>query len=385
MDPLRGPFAVNWSLSMSSTPSLFEEIESHLKHGSSAQRIKTLHRVTDLFLEGAKSYAEEQVALFDEVMEHLVEEIEGKALVQLSRRLAPVDNAPVNVISRLARHDEIQISGPVLEQSNRLADRDLVEIANTKSQAHLAAIAGRRQINAIVTDVLVRRGNSNVARKVAANDGALFSDEGFGKLVQRCMSDEHLAELVAFRSDIPPHLFKNLVSRASEAVKKRLLANSDPAMQERIKQLLPMISDEVANAPSLAPAHDAGRSAKTLLKDDPALLKTRLHEFASARNSNETIATLANLTEIPREIVKHMMQHESEDGILILCKASGLGWPTVKAVLATRPGVPEGAEPQTEFNKYLKLSAESAQRVLRFLKARKAMSDTDLNKLLAEA
>ena len=100
--------------------------------------------------------------------------------------------------------------------------------------------------------------------------------------------------------------------------------------------------------------------------------------------SEDTISFIKDFDKMTSSVTK-APRWLSEKRAKELSRIKQLGWPTVKAVLATRPGVPEGAEPQTEFNKYLKLSAENAQRVLRFLKARKVMSNTDLNKLLAEA
>jgi uncharacterized protein (DUF2336 family) len=38
----------------------------------------------------------------------------------------------------------------------RLSERDLIEIASPKTQAHLLAISTRPQIGAVVTDVLLR-------------------------------------------------------------------------------------------------------------------------------------------------------------------------------------------------------------------------------------
>ena len=40
----------------------------------------------------------EHVALFDDVIGCLIEEIEAKALAELARRLAPVPNAPPGVV-----------------------------------------------------------------------------------------------------------------------------------------------------------------------------------------------------------------------------------------------------------------------------------------------
>src|SRR4029077_18231429 len=111
---------------------------------------------------------------------------------------------------RLRRPDQIEVAGPVLEKSD-LSDVDLVEIAYTKSQAHLAAIAGRSRINPLVADVLARRGNSEVAMKVAANKGAKFSNSGFTDLVQRALDNTNLAEKISDRDDIPPELHEFLV------------------------------------------------------------------------------------------------------------------------------------------------------------------------------
>ena len=111
------------------------------------------------------------------------------------------------MIRRLARDDEIAVAGPVLAQSVRLTPTDLVDIAETKSQAHLLAISGRDAIEPVVTDVLVHRGDEKVVRTVVANPGASFSDNGFGVLVRRANEDEAVSERLARRADIPPHLF----------------------------------------------------------------------------------------------------------------------------------------------------------------------------------
>ena len=93
-----------------------------------------------LFLDGAEHFNDEHVALFDDVIGYLIEEIEAKALAELARRLAPVPNAPHGVVRTLAKNDDIAVAGPVLQQA-RLAEPDLIHIAETKSQAHLLALS----------------------------------------------------------------------------------------------------------------------------------------------------------------------------------------------------------------------------------------------------
>ena len=128
---------------MSSSTSLFAELEGAVKNGSPEKRADTLRRVISLFLKESDRLNEQQIGMFDDVLGHLIQRIETKALVQLSEILAPVDDAPIEVVRRLSRHDEITIAGPVLASSNRLSESDLIDIATSKGQGHLLAISGR--------------------------------------------------------------------------------------------------------------------------------------------------------------------------------------------------------------------------------------------------
>ena len=138
----------------------------------------------------------------------------------------------------------------MLSLSPRLQNDDLVAIANSQSQAHLYAISNRRGLDEPVTDVLVRRGDRNVVRTVANNADARLSENGFSSLVRKAETDGDLAEAVAQRSDIPNHLFRELLLRATEVVQKRLLAAAKPETQAEIRRVLAKVSDEVASRAS---------------------------------------------------------------------------------------------------------------------------------------
>ncbi len=143
-----------------------DEVEAAISLGSEEKRLETARRVTDLFLVSAGQYDDEQLALFDNVLERLIKTIELRAiadvsariaLAEMSTQLAPVSQAPPAVIRRLARHDEISIAGPVLTESPRLGTEELVELAKTKGEAHLLAISGRWWLKEVVTDELLAR------------------------------------------------------------------------------------------------------------------------------------------------------------------------------------------------------------------------------------
>jgi len=123
--------------------SLIAELEDAIQSGSKDKRVETLRRVTDLFVADADRLSDQQIDVFDNVLGHLIKRIEGKALAELSRRLGPINNAPIDVVRRLARDDNIVVAEQILTTSARLSDTDLIEIASTKTPTHLMAISAR--------------------------------------------------------------------------------------------------------------------------------------------------------------------------------------------------------------------------------------------------
>jgi uncharacterized protein (DUF2336 family) len=310
------------------------------------------------------------------VLCRLVIEIESKARTEMSRTLAPISNAPTALMRKLARDEDIEVAGPVLAESKRLEDADLVEVAKTRGQAHLAAIAGRSNIGEAVTDVLVRRGDRDVARNVADNQSAKLSEVGFSALVRRAEGDGDLAEKVGQRLDIPPHLFRDLLVRATAVVQERLLAAAKPETRAEIQRVLEKVSREVSNS---APMRDYGTAQRTVIALYQAgkLGEAEVAQFAGEKKFEETVAGLAFVCGIPIETADRLMAGDRPDPILILCKAAGFGWTTVRAIILARPN-PKGSSSQaldTAFTNFEKLSASTAQRVVRFWQVRQPDGD----------
>ena len=358
---------------MSAFRSVVDELEVALKSGTPGKRTEVLRQVTSLFANGVENFSEQQVSLFDDVMIHLISHIEREALSELSARLAPVANAPRSVIRALASDDAIEIAGPILEQSERLTDDDLVEIARTKSQAHQLKIAGRPQLNEVVTEVLIDRCDSELANKVAANKGARFSQVGYSRLVMLAEGDDRLTATIAKRGDIPPGLFRELLSRATDAVRQTLLASAPPEARDGLKKILSDISHQIGTKMTSEHYSAAQRLVRTF-SQDTALTKRRLVEFTKDKKIEETVATLAVLSAVPIELVDRLLYDPSPYGIMVLCKVTALHWGVTRAVLLIRPR--QNGEPpldeDTLYDDYESLSASSAQRMLRFWQSRQA-------------
>jgi uncharacterized protein (DUF2336 family) len=363
---------------MSQCQALIDDLEAALRNGSTERRTDILRRVADLFLGRCNTYSTEEVALFDTVILHLCGHIEHRALEQLSHRLAPGACALTSVIGRLARDDDIAVSGPVLAQSERLTDADLVEIAGSKGQQHLLKIAGRARLNEVVTDVLVDRGDSVVATEVAANAGARFSSSAFAKLVMWADGDERMTEAMAGRPDLPPHLIRQLLVRATDNVKARLLAVAQPEARDEIQRVLSEISNQINRA--VNPRYYA--EAKLLVRrfsQDTALTRRKLLEFADAHRLGESVAALSALSGLSIDLIDRLVLDPGHYGIMVLCKSMGFDWRTAHAVIS----IPRmGAGPRSlvideVYEEYQTLSTESAQRLLRFWQVRQTNPGMD--------
>jgi len=84
------------------------------------------------------------------------------------------------------------------------------------------------------------------------------------------------------------------------------------------------------------------------------------------------VAALALLCGVPIETADRLMAGDRPDPILILCKAAGYGWTTARAIIMSRPSAKGTSAPSLDaaFSNFEKLSASTAQRVVRFWQVR---------------
>jgi uncharacterized protein (DUF2336 family) len=356
------------SKSATAPENLLDELQTTLAHGTVARRVETLRRVTDLFLNGAVDYSDEQIGLFDDVFQCLMEHIETSAKALLANRLAPIDTAPPRTVRALAFDDLIEVAGPVLAQSARLDDDTLIENARSKSQAHLMAISTRKTLSGAVTDVLVLRGNDEVILSTVNNPGAEFSECGFTHLVDRAEGDDNLATCIGLRPTIPRHLYLKLLAKASDTVRQRLEA-ANPQQAKDVPTAVREATRRARYAPSaVTPDTAIAHALVKSLYEDGRLDEFQVASFAEAGKFDETNASIAALANVPVSVAENMMIETRAEGVMILAKVGALSWSTVKTIINMRDEL-SGAEPtnlQACKDTYERLRPSTAQQVLRF-------------------
>ena len=354
--------------------SFLRELDDAVQRGSAESRLRALWHATDLLITGR--FTEDEIWVFGEAIGRLAEEIELAARVQLARRLARADNAPFSIVRKLAFDDSIDVAGPILRHSERLDVRSLVANARTKSQSHLLAISRRKSVGEPVTDVLVTRGNRAVVNSVATNSGARLSEFGCLKLIKRSETDSILAENLGLRTDIPRHLFQQLIAKASDDVRKKL-EQEHPAMAAQVQALVTDVTGAMQS--KFGPAsksYFAAKKAVAIQRQYGNLNESRILEYARLRKFEETTVGLSMLCALPVYVVERVLVDKGREVILILAKALGFCWETTMSLLFLaapdyRIAAQELARLEREF---ADLNSETSKSVLKFYQTRRRAS-----------
>ena len=364
------------STSAAAAENLLDELQAALAHGTVARRVETLRRVTDLFIDGAVEFSEQQIGLFDDVFECLIQHIEISAKTLLASRLATSETAPPRTLRRLADDDAIEVAGPVLSKSERLDEQTLIQTARTKSQAHLLAISIRRVLSRAVTDVLLLRGDDQVVRSTVQNPGADLSERSYTKLIGRAAQDEHLAACVASRPNLPRHLYLKLLAKASATVRERLEA-AHPKQSEAISSAIRTVTQRARSTPvALTKQTEIAHALVRSLHQDGRLDEQLLEQFAGEKKFDEANAAIAAMANVPVPVAESMMIETRAEGVMILAKVAGLSWPAVKLIIDMRDELAGGTPTDLSTCKatYERLRPSTAQQVLRFHRMQESAS-----------
>jgi uncharacterized protein (DUF2336 family) len=327
-------------------PVSIDDIENAIQHADPKTRHQTLRAVTDLFMASAPALDETKVGLFDTLFGSLLDDSELDGAVDLSTRIAPVHNAPPRLVRRLAEDDRIEVAGPILSQSPRLSETDLCEIAKTKGNEHLLAISARPGLTEPLTDILIERGNHDVARNVVRNASAQFSRAGLEQLVRLAERDDVLNAGLSVRADIPPERLQFLVARAAARAEQKL---ADVAAAQRL-----VVS----------------------MQQSGGLTEAEVKNFALARHYEAVVAGLSLLANLNYDAVENLLLQTETGGVILACKALGFDWSTTIEILKT--GSERSGLTERDINRahadFMKLSKATADRILRFWHVRQSVA-----------
>jgi uncharacterized protein (DUF2336 family) len=347
-------------------------LDEIIKRGDPKRLAAVSRGIANLFVQGSASFQPSHVELFDHLLTGIVPQTEMAARADVAERISAIANAPPTLIGQLAREDNISIAGPVLRRSPVLDEQALVEIARMKGQDHLLAMTERPKLSPGLTDIMVQRGERDVIMRAAANAGAIFSSIGYSALVKRAARDGMLTITVGKRDDLPDRLLRELLAGSVDVVRRRLFDVAEPGRQAAVAKAMSEIAGKPEQPENQRDFTPAQRKILSLYRagdlDEAALLG-----FAKSYRYSESVAALSAMSGVPIMAVDRLMSGDRHDSTLIIAKAIGLEWPTVRALVLLRRGparIPPSADIENVRTNYMRLSPSTAERVVSFWSAR---------------
>jgi uncharacterized protein (DUF2336 family) len=360
---------------MAVAASLIPGLDDIVRNGEPKRRTEAARQISELFLAGAAQFRPAHVDLFDGILTGLVPHTEIAARANLAERLSVLGNAPPALVDLLVREDEISIAGPLLRRSPVIAEPTLIELARMRGQSHLLAMSERPKLSTGVTEVIVRRGDREVVRRVAGNAGALFSQTGYSSLIKRACDDGVLTLTVGQRADLSAPLLKELLAGSADIVRRRLFEVAKPGKKAAIGQAMVEISGAPKPATIRRDFAPAQRAILTL-HHAGGLNEAALLNFARTHKYEEAVAALSALSGLRISTVDRAIMGDRHDSILILGRAAGLEWAIVRALIVLRLGpgrVPSATDIEEARLNFERLAAPTAQRVVNFWQTRQTV------------
>jgi len=323
-----------------------KSVEDALQNADPETRHRTLRAVANLFLENAPIYSEDKVDVFDHVLVALLNDSTHADLLEISCRMAPVENAPRRLVKNLAGNYDISIAGPVLSQSPRLSAEDLCHIARSKSNLHMLAISRRTEVAEPVTEILLERGDDAVASSVVGNVGARLSSRSIVQVLDRGQTNRRLVDHLQSRPDISEAAIKEAEAQLEKSAMRREWATA--IARDRVKLLL-----------------DAG-----------AIGELQVKNFAVESDYEAVVASISILGKLNCDVVDNMLRPNRVSGIILVCKAVGFAWTTVDEILRlakSQNGVSDEEAAQAHKD-YINMKKATAERIIRFWQVRQSIT-----------
>jgi len=196
-----------------------QDVAKLLENPSSEVRAETATKVGGDYTAG--SLTENQRVMAEEIFRIMVKDAEVRVRLALAQTLKDSDAVPRDVAMSLALDVE-SVALPILEFSEVLTDKDLIEIVRSQGPAKQIAVASRQVVSQAVSDALVDTQNEDVVATLVANEGADISVDTLQKVVQELGERQRVQSAMVERPRLPVTVAERLVNKLSERMREEL-------------------------------------------------------------------------------------------------------------------------------------------------------------------
>ncbi|MFQ5972212.1 MAG: DUF2336 domain-containing protein [Alphaproteobacteria bacterium] len=307
-----------------------DRLLSMAREKSTESRNALAATIGDYFASHNATLTDRELALMTDILRRLIHDVEMSVRKHLAEQLARNLDAPRELIVTLA-NDEIDVALPILVESEVLRDEELIDIIRHRTLEHQLAIAMRRTLSEVVSDVLVETGNESVVVRLLENQNADISDKTMAYLVDQSKRVDSYQNPLVHRHDLSPELAERMYGWVSAALREHILENFDldpgrldSSIEESAKTALQEHEKNGVDPPAASILAD-----KLLESDhiDGKLMVEMLRQGELALFE----ALLGKVLQVEPALMQRLIYHPGGQGLAIACRAVDID----KAVFAS--------------------------------------------------
>ena len=347
------------------------------KEPSSDRRRELLRGVTDLFFASESGPAPAEMALFDDVLGQLAQDMEEAVRAELALRMAGAEQVPQGLMRTLAS-DSIAVAEPLLTSARGLTVEDQLLVARTRGQDHLRALSQRPNVTSAVTDAIVERADDHTLGLLLRNNSAELSRQAHESVVDRAVANPELHEAVVDRQSLPADLLNDLYFVVEAQLRDRIMernAELDPA---ELEAALQAGRKRIAVSDGALPSDYAqAEAAVHAMRAKGGLTPASLAAMLRNGKTTDFLVALAELADVDFHTARRILDRKQIDALAIICKAADFDrtlFLTFAVLVLDGETDPMGRA--GEYGElYAQLPKDAALRTLRFWRMRRQSGD----------
>jgi len=348
---------------------MLDELVALARDKTAKGRAVLAQTVSDVFFDERKVLTDREKALMVDILRQLIHDVEMPIRRMLAGRLADQPSAPRELVIELA-NDEIDVAHALLVRSDVLRDAELIEIIRHRTLEHRLAVAVRKPLSEVVSDMLVGTEDEDVILALLGNPDAKISAATIEYLVEESRRIDRFRSPLLHRDDLPRALAKRMYWWVSAALRKHILGKYAIDPTELDDTLERTIQSMTGSSGPPAIKREPNDLAETLVEAGYATPKFLVEVL---RDGEVALfeALMARLTDLRGVLIRRFIYEPGGEALAVACRAIDIEKGAFAAIFIlsrnARPGE-QIVEPD-EVNKVLafydRLDAQAAKKMLR--------------------
>lgn len=350
-------------------PSL-DELQNWARDPSRQKWRNLIAGLTDLFLTNLEVDTGEHSDAYAELVCRLLDDVASEVRKELSERVAPIDHFPGKVVRRLANDEVAAVATPMLEHSPVLTETDLLGVIEMMLPDHIRAISRRKSLGEKVTDVLVKQGDPETVRTMAANPGARFSPKTYRLVAERAKTDVNLQESLISRDDLSHVISLQIKPFLSEELKARLRALEAPPEGGSLLESLSEITSEAERKAKARKERAAIYSLVEQVREGGANASAETIKLCATGDVALLTNFLAGIAQLPEQTISASMSNANGTPLAVTLRGLGLSMEAAEAIGQVRGHHLNLSKQQIDLwlENYAKIPMREAERSLQMLR-----------------